>query len=194
MKKTERSLEWAIENRMTIRELTGEQLSAEHLQRLVRAAYGITHKDGRTRMRTAPSAGATYPIELYMVVERVDKFVNGIYRYSTKTEKPVLAKKGGFLSSIGKVSLDQDFIPLSNIVFIMIYNPRKIVNRYGRDSRKYASLECGHIAQNILLTASALGLGSIPVGAFSQKRLGALMGIPKDREVLYMICIGAIDS
>ncbi len=178
---------------MTVREITGGQIPSEYLDKLVWAAYGNTHNDGRTKMRTAPSAGATYPVELYIVVERIVGLDNGIYRYSSKAEKPVLMRKGIFLSPIRKVSLDQDFISHSNIAFIMVYNPQRIIDRYGRDSRKYAILESGHIAQNILLMATAFDLGGVPVGAFYQKRLGSILEIDENREVLYMICVGTID-
>ena len=178
---------------MTNREITGGQLPSGYLDKLLWAAYGHTHNDGRAKMRTAPSAGATYPVELYMVIERVAELDSGIYRYSSRVEKPVLVKSGEYLSEVCKVSLEQDFIPLSNVAFIMVYNPQRIVSRYGRDSRKYAILECGHIAQNILLMTTALGLGGVPVGAFYQKRLGLILEIQDNREVLYMICAGTID-
>ncbi len=193
MKKNEPELAWTLKNRKTIREITGGQMPTGYLNKLVWAAYGHTHNDGRAKMRTAPSAGATYPVELYMVVERVAELDNGIYRYSSRAEKPVLIKAGDYLSRVREVSLEQDFISLSNAAFIMVYNPQRIANRYGRDSRKYAILECGHIAQNILLMTTGLGLGGVPVGAFYQKRLGSILEIQDNREVLYMICVGTID-
>lgn len=187
---SEVSLESAIKNRATFRDLTGGHICKNELDRLVWAAYGNTHNDGRYKLRTAPSAGATFPVEIYLVVERVDGVGNGIYRHDSKSEKLKSVREGEFLNSICRESLDQDFIPLSNIAFILVYNPLKIVPRYGRDSRTYALLECGHIVQNIFLMTVALGLGAVPVGAFSRKRLGSIIGIDDDREVLYMICIG----
>ncbi len=118
--------------------------------------------------------------------------MDGIYRYDPKLEKPVLHKEGNYLCSMREISLEQDFMTLSNIAFIMVYNSRKIAGSYGRDSRKFAILECGHIAQNILLIDTALDLGSVPVGAFYPGRLGKIMDIPKQREALYMICVGII--
>jgi len=189
----EMSLESAIKNRATFRELTGGTIDKNKLDKLVWAAYGNTHNDGRYKMRAAPSAGATYPVEIYLVVERVDGVADGLYRYDTRIEKPGIINEGHFLSSICKVSLDQDFIPLSNTAFVMVYNPGKIVPRYGHDSRKYALLECGHIAQNILLMTAALGLGGVPVGTFYPRKLGSIIGLDDDREVLYLICVGTID-
>lgn len=186
------SLTFALKNRQTIRELTGKSIASATLNLLVWAAYGNTHSDGRCKMRTAPSAGATFPIELYLAIEKVEGFADGIYRYSTRTEKILTVKTGRFLKEISRASLDQDFIPLSNAAFLLVYNPEKIERHYGRDSRKYALLECGHIAQNILLAAAARRLGSVPVGAFYQKRLGSILELDANREVLYMICVGTV--
>jgi SagB-type dehydrogenase family enzyme len=187
------SLISAMENRRTIRELTGKSITSAKLNLLVWAAYGNTCNDGRCKLRTAPSAGATFPIELYLAIERVDGFADGIYRYSTRNEKIMAVKNGRFLKEISRASLDQDFIPLSNAAFLLVYNPQRIMRHYGRDSRKYALLECGHIAQNILLTATAQKLGSVPVGAFYQRQLGSILKLDDNREVLYMICVGTVD-
>lgn len=193
MNKMRDSLEYAIEHRSTIRELTGGNIRKGDFQRLIRAACGNTHSERGIKMRPAPSAGATYPVEIYTVLERIEGVSDGLYRYSFDSERPVLVETGRFLESICRVSLDQDFIPLANLGFILIYNPARIVRRYGRDSRKYALLECGHIAQNILLMAASLGLGAVPVGAFYRKRLEAILKTRHPREALYMIFVGTID-
>ena len=126
-------------------------------------------------------------------MERVDGYEDGIYIYDKNNEELKISKTGIFLPEVEKMAWDQDFVSLSNAVFVMVYNPRKIEREYGSKSRDYALLECGHIAQNILLTAAALNLGSVPVGAFSQKRLGDLLGLKPGRKPLYMICVGAVD-
>ncbi len=186
------SLESALQNRRTVREFTGGHISRDILDDLVWAAYGHTHSDGPKKMRTAPSAGATYPIEIYLVLHNVNNCTDGIYLHDTRNEQLISIKEGGYLNDICRASLEQDFIPLANVTFLLVYNPGRIVRRYGRESRKYALLECGHIAQNILLTAGTRGLGSVPVGAFYQKRLGTILGLQKNREVLYMICVGTL--
>lgn len=186
------SLESALQNRRTVREFTGRHISRDVLDDLVWAAYGHTHSDGPRKMRTAPSAGATYPVEIYLVLHNVNDHTDGIYLHDTRNEQLISIKEGGYLNDICRASLEQDFIPLANVTFLLVYNPGRIVRRYGRESRKYALLECGHIAQNILLTAGTRGLGSVPVGAFYQKRLGTILGLQKNREVLYMICVGTL--
>lgn len=192
-KKNRKSLVEAMAERRTIREITGGRISSGVLEKLVWAACGHTHRDGRMKMRTAPSAGATYPIEIYAVIERVDGFKDGIYLYDYARDRLLLKSEGHFLESICRVSLEQDFIPLSNVVFLMVYDPLRIQPRYGRDSRKYALLECGHIAQNILLMAADLGMGNVPVGAFYQRSLGTILGIDNSREILYMVCVGTVN-
>ncbi len=186
------SLESALQNRRTVREFTGGHISRDILDDLVWAAYGHTHSDGPKKMRTAPSAGATYPIEIYLVLHNVNDYTDGIYLHDTRNEQLISIKEGGYLNDICRASFEQDFIPLANVSFLLVYNPGKIMRRYGRESRKYALLECGHIAQNILLTAATRELGSVPVGAFYQKRLGTILGLQKNREVLYMICVGTL--
>ncbi len=186
------SLETALKTRQTAREFTGGSITRDILDDLVWAAYGHTHGDGSVKMRTAPSAGATYPVEIYLVLNNVNEYTDGIYLYDTRNEKLTTVKEGGYLNDICRASLEQDFIPLANVTFLLVYNPDKIVRHYGRESRKYALLECGHIAQNILLMAAARELGGVPVGAFYQKRLGSILGLQKDREVLYMICVGTL--
>jgi SagB-type dehydrogenase family enzyme len=159
---------------------------------LVWAAYGHTHSDGSLKMRTAPSAGATYPIKIYLVLHNINGTSDGLYLFDARSDQLKVLKEGDYLNDICRVSLNQDFIPLANATFLLVYDPDKIVRHYGSESRKYALLECGHIAQNILLMAAARGLASVPVGAFYERRLGAILGLQKNREVLYMICVGTL--
>lgn len=187
------TLEEAIKNRRTIREITGKNIPVEYLELLTWAAFGITLKDRGDKYRTAPSAGATYPIEIQVFVERVDGYQDGIYIYDTGSECLKIFKPGIFLPEVQKMSWDQEFVSLSNAVFVTVYDPRKIERDYGDKSRDYALLECGHIAQNILLTATALKLGSVPVGAFSQRRLSGLLDLKQGKTPLYMVCVGTID-
>jgi len=187
------SLETALKNRVTIREITGKDISIEKLNSLIWAAYANTHRDGQIKMRTAPSAGATYPVEIYLAVERVEGLSNGIYRYDTKVEQLRLTAAGSYLGQICSISLDQDFIPLSNAAFIRVYNPARIENKYDRDSKKYALLECGHIAQNILLAATAMNLGAVPVGAFYENKMADILKLRGRKKPVYMICVGTID-
>jgi SagB-type dehydrogenase family enzyme len=187
------TLQAAIKNRRTIRDFTGETIEAAELETLAWSACGCTLIGDGDKYRTAPSAGATFPVEIYAIIERVNGYDNGFYKYDTEMEKLKLIKGGIYLPEIRKISWDQEFVSLSNAVFIMVYNPLKIEKEYGKKSRDYALLECGHIAQNILLTATSLGLGAVPVGAFSQKALADILGLKAHLKPLYMVCVGTIN-
>jgi hypothetical protein len=137
LEKTEKyTLEGAIKNRRTIREISGKRIPSHRLEKLLWAAYGKTLVYQGDKYRTAPSAGATYPIELYVFVERIDGFDDGIYIYNPDSEKVEICKPGIYLPEVQKMSWDQEFISLSNAVFVMVYNPRKIESEYGNKNRE----------------------------------------------------------
>ncbi len=181
-----------LRRRKTIRGQKRGTLPQSYLKELVWAAYGHTHDYRDLKMRTAPSAGATYPIELYFVCEDIEGVPDGLYLFDTGIEDVSLAAAGQFLDKIRAASYDQKFIVQCNLAVIMVYNPGKIVSDYGRDSAKYSAMECGHIAQNLLLMATSLELGAAPVGAFDQEKLDKLIGIDEFKQSLYMIMIGML--
>lgn len=175
---------------MTARDFSGGTMPRWMLDDLVRVACGNTHDDAGYKLRAAPSAGATYPIEQYAVLNEIEGFESGIYRHDNDIEALKIINPGDYRKEIWRHSLEQDFILASNAIFLMVYNPARIIGRYREKSRDYALMECGHIAQNLLLTASALKLGNVPVGAFDEKKLEDILRIRGEREVLYMVCLG----
>ena len=181
-----------LRRRKTTRKQKKGTLAGNYLREFIWAAYGHTHDDGGIKMRTAPSPGATYPIELHFACEDIEGTANGIYRYDIDKEDIMPTAEGRYFDRIMALSLDQKFISQCNLVVIMVYNPQKIISDYGKDSFKYAAMECGHIAQNLLLMATSLGLGAVPVGAFDRKKLGKLIGIDDSKEALYMVTIGML--
>jgi SagB-type dehydrogenase family enzyme len=179
-----------LKQRKTIRKFKKGNFPENNLKELIWAAFGHTHTYKDMKMRTAPSAGATFPIELYFAVEDTEGMPDGIYGYDTNIEDIKLIAAGRFFSKIREGSFDQSFITESHLAAIMVYNPQKIVSEYKESSLKYAAMECGHIAQNLLLMATSLGLGAVPVGAFDKRKIGEIIGIASPKEVLYMIIIG----
>lgn len=175
---------------MTVREFSGETMPRWILDDLIRAACGNTHDDAGYKLRASPSAGATYPVEHYLFLHAVEKSENGIYKYDSDSEALKILRPGDFRRELWRESLEQDFIMSSNVIFMMVYNPARIIGRYREKSRDYALMECGHIAQNLLLMAAALKLGNVPVGAFHEKELGDILRLRGDREVLYLVCLG----
>jgi SagB-type dehydrogenase family enzyme len=180
-----------LSRRKTTRKLIRKPLAAEQFKELVWAAFGHTHIYRDIKMRTAPSAGATYPIEIYFILEDIDNMADGLYGYSTSKEEPTLLSQGKYLDSIRSASLDQQFISAANLAVLMVYNPDRILPEYGENSFKYALLECGHIAQNLQLMATELELGSVPVGAFDERAINKIIGAGSYKETLYMVIIGA---
>jgi SagB-type dehydrogenase family enzyme len=188
---SENSFHSLLSRRKTTRKLVRKPLEVDQFKELVWAAFGNTHVYRDIKMRTAPSAGATYPIEIYFVLEDVKNMADGLYSYSTSKEEPTLVNQGKYLDSIRSASLDQKFISEANLAVLMVYNPDRILPEYGENSFKYALLECGHIAQNLQIMATELELGSVPVGAFDERTINKIIGAGSYKETLYMVIIGA---
>ncbi len=183
------SLEETLSKRKSVRTYTKDPLSKKEISQLLWAAQGITHEGEK---RTAPSAGATYPLEIYVVVNRVEGLKPGIYHYLPSDHTLELKKSGKFGKELAHAALDQEMIEkaAADIVITALY--QRTTSRYGDRGRRYVHMEVGHVGQNIYLQAEALGLGTVAVGAFYDERVKRLMGI--DEEVLYIMPIGKKNS
>jgi len=176
------SLEETIANRRSKREYLKRNLTLEQISQLLWAAQGVTEK--RRGYRAAPSAGATYPLETYAVT------AEGLYRYVPQFHKLELIKEGNLRDSLTRAAWGQSFIsevPLS-IVLTAVYS--RTTNTYGQRGIQYVHIEVGHVAENIHLQAVALGLGSVPVGAFSDEAVKKVLGLDRDEQPLYIIPVG----
>ncbi len=172
------SLEKALATRRSIRQFTGEKFTTEQIGQLAWAGQGITEK---TRgLRTAPSARASYPIKLYLATH------SGLYVYlPEKHALQVLAEtdvrqKLGRQSSVAQAGCD----------IVIASRVRNTTARYGDRADKWALLEAGHIAQNILLEATSMGLGGVPIGGFDTNEVGKLCNLPADMEPVYLVATG----
>ena len=186
------SLKSIIKNRRTTRQFIKKAIPQEQMKDLVWAAYGHTHTYKDMKMRTAPSPGAKYAVDIFVSLERVDGIQDGIYVYDTAIEDLRLVKAGEFHDLLCVAALDQKFFAVSNVNIYMVYNPSRIVPDYGSNAAKYSAMECGHIGQNVLLMATSLGLGAVPVGAFDSNAINDMLGLAEGRETVYIISIGAI--
>jgi SagB-type dehydrogenase family enzyme len=176
------SLEEAIRLRRSVREFSPQALSSHEISQLLWAAQGITDPRG---FRSAPSAGALYPLELYVVI------AEGVFHYDPHANTLSLITEGDLRRDLYLVALNQDAIlqaPLT-LVITAVYARTEI--RYGLTrTPRYVHMEIGHASQNILLQAVALGLGAVPIGAFEDSAVRAALGLPPDHEPLYLIPIG----
>lgn len=182
LKDSEMSLEAALQRRRTVREFSEEPLAKEVVSQLLWSAQGLTHDGHR---RTAPSAGATYPLELYLVSG------DGIYHHDPSDHTLLLTIEGDRRRGLYDASLEQEFIleAPATLVFTAVF--ARTEQRYGSTrSPRYIHMEVGHAAQNVLLQAAALDLGAVPVGAFEDERVSHILDLPVDRVPLYMISIG----
>ena len=174
-------LETALRRRRSVREFQPRPLSLESLAQLFWAAQGIT--DARD-LRTAPSAGARYPLEVYAATER------GLLHYRPSGHcvrtvipsdvRPLLQRAAGAQESVGE----------AGAVFIIAAVIQRAAARYGPRAERYVHLEAGHAAQNVLLEATALDLGAVPVGAFDDDRVASVLELPRDQRPLYLIPVG----
>lgn len=181
------SVERALSLRRTVRHFLKAPVALTDLSQILWAAQGITHSEG---YRTAPSAGALYPIELYVVAGLVNGLKAGTYRYLPV--KHQLTSLGGedLRARLARVALNQSWLADSAFVLVFAAVEDRTTHKYGQRGVRYIHIEVGHAAQNVLLQAVALSLGAAEVGAFDDEDVHALLGLPRDQQVLYLIPIG----
>lgn len=178
------SLEEAILKRRSQRSFTQKDLSLDQIGQLLWAAQGITEKKWGYSFRTAPSAGALYPMEIYLVSK------DGLFHYLPEGHKLEVLGEKDLRKALCASALGQDAIaqaPL-NIVICAVY--ARVTAKYGERGIRYTHIEAGHVAQNIHLQAVNLGLGSVPIGAFSDEGVQKTLDLPKDHAPLYIIPVG----
>lgn len=183
-------IEQAIEQRRSERSFSNEQLTLAEVSQLLWAGQGITNST--YGFRSAPSAGALYPIELYLVPNRVKGAGCGIYHYVPKDHKLVLVKEGNFSAEMEKASYGQTYVGEAAAVIIFTSIPARTSIKYGEDgAERFINIEAGHISQNVLLQAVALDLGAAPIGGFSQDFVDSILGIDGYKEKsVYMTIVG----
>lgn len=181
------SLEKSLALRRSIRTFSQNRLSLGNISQLLWAAQGITHLSG---YRTAPSAGALYPLELYLVVGMVDKVYPGIYHYQPHQHQLTLVKEGEFRDQLTNAALGQRPILRAPAVIVITAIYERTTGKYGQRGIRYVHLDAGHAAQNICLQATALGLGTVPIGAFHDDQVVITLHLKKDQVPLYILPIG----
>jgi SagB-type dehydrogenase family enzyme len=179
------SLEETLWRRRSVREYSEEPLTLEEVGQILWSAQGVTHPEG---YRTAPSAGALYPLEVYVHANRVKDLEKGIYRYDPFSHSLQTVKKGDFSRDIFETALWQWQILEAGMILIFFAVPERTTGKYGRRGIRYILNEVGHAGQNVYLQATALGLGSVVIGAFEDERLKRIVGV--DQEPLYIMTVG----
>jgi len=171
----------ALSRRRSVRMFADRALSENEILQLCWAAQGITDRMGH---RTAPSAGARYPLEILVATPQ------GSSTYDPPHHRLVHRGEGDLRPAIQWAALSQQPAGQSPAVFVLTAAPARTIAEYGARGERYVHLEAGHAAQNLLLEATAMGLGAVPIGAFDDARLREVLDLPADREVLYLIPVG----
>ncbi len=175
------SLEEALKRRESVRSFTSQPLTEKELSQLLWAAQGVTRQWGA---RTAPSAGALYPLETYVVVKE------GVFQYSPQHHRLIRILKDDLRAGLAEAALGQTCIREAPSVFVITAVYERTAGKYGTRAERYVKMEAGHEAQNILLQAAALSLGSVPVGAFRDDQVKKILNLPASHEPLYLIPVG----
>jgi len=178
------TLEESLYHRRSEYSFATAYLSSEQISQLLWAAQGIT--DPNWGFRTAPSAGSAYPLELYLVKPE------GVYHYTPNSHTLELHIKGDKRPSLVRASLGQGFIGDASVCIIITAVYDRTREKYGLRTDRYVQMEAGHAAQNILLQATAMGLGATPVGSFWDDVIMSTLELPYGYDPLYIIPVGYI--
>jgi len=184
---SERSLESVLQGRRSVREYSGKPLTHDEVAQLLWAAQGVTGPEG---LRTAPSAGALYPLEVDVVVGDVDGLPSAIYRYRPDRHELVVGREGDRRRELRAAALGQDCVEAAAAVIALAAVYGRTSGKYGERGIRYVHMEVGHAAQNVCLQAAALGLGAVVVGAFEDGSVKRVLGLAGGEEPLALIPVG----
>lgn len=176
------SVEAAIQARRSIRRFTEEALTIEQIGQLAWAAQGITERS--RGLRATPSAGATYPLDIYMVT------AEGVYSYRPAEHALAQHLSGDLREPLARAALGQACVRSAPLIIVVTAVYERTAGRYGDRAERYVHMEVGHLGQNVHLQAVAMGLGSVPVGAFDPAATTDCLQLPQERVPLYLIPVG----
>lgn len=182
------SLEEAISRRKSERSYRGDPLNLTQVGQLLWSAQGITRES--RGYRAVPSAGATFPLEIYLVAGRVNRLQPGLYKYLPRTHSLIKVKDGDLREELAEAALSQHMIKNAPVSFIIAADYERTARRYGERTHRYVHIEVGHAGQNLNLQAISLGFGAVMVGAFSDESVKNLLGLPEKEDPLYIIPVG----
>lgn len=180
-------LEECLAGRRSVRNFSGQPLSLAEAAQLLWAAQGTTSPEG---FRTAPSAGALYPLTIHLVAGRVEDLPAGVYRYHPQSHSLTSTVHADLRAELTGAALGQQAIKSAAASLIMTAVYEKTTWKYGRRGVRYVYMDAGHAAQNICLQAHALGLGTVPIGAFDDREVGRILQLPDDEFPLYILPAG----
>jgi len=183
------SVEYALLNRRSVRHYRDEPLSLSDISQLLWAAQGITAASG---LRTAPSAGALFPLEVYIVAGNITHLPPGIYKFNNRDRTIFQNVKEDKRSALCQAALNQKSIARAPAVLLICAVYERVTRTYGRRGVPYTLMEIGHAAQNVCLQAVAMGMGTVVIGAFRDEEIKMIANLAKDEQPVYIIPVGKI--
>ncbi len=183
------SLERMLQARRSIRDYRPGSLTLQQASQILWSAQGITYGDGG---RTAPSAGATYPLEVDLVVGDVESLPPGVYRFRPVKHDLVPRLDEDVRAALAEASLRQEWVQECAAVVALSAVFQRTTKRYDKRGIRYVHMEIGHVAQNVYLQATALGLGTVFVGAFEDRAVARALDLPKEEEPLCLLPLGRV--
>jgi SagB-type dehydrogenase family enzyme len=185
------SLDQTIRARKSVRNFSEKNLSLDQLAYLLWTSTGIQRKENGYQFRNAPSAGALYPIETYLFAKKVDGLSVGLYHYNIKSHALDELKTGDFSTNFTKSCLGQSMLSRAAVVIVWSAVFPRSKWKYKQRGYRYIYLDCGHIAQNLALTATSIGLGSCQIGAFYDDEINVLLDLDGTQEsTIYLSAVG----
>jgi len=181
------AVEQVIQSRRSVRAYRDEALSIGEVAGLLWAAQGTSSPEG---LRTAPSAGSSYPLEVYLVAGSISGLEAGIYHYEPEAHNLSLVKPGDFRWELCRLAMGQSWVEEAPASLVITAQYERTTAIYGERGIRYVHMEAGHAAQNVCLQAEAAGFGSVVIGAFRDIQLAELLGLIKGESPLYIITTG----
>ncbi|HSW62157.1 MAG TPA: SagB/ThcOx family dehydrogenase [Dissulfurispiraceae bacterium] len=184
------SIEEALQGRRSIRQYANKPLTLQDVSQLLWSVQGITNERG---FRTAPSAGATFPLEIYLMANNVTGLSEGIYHYMPANNRLRLVHSKDVARDLTRASLGQSMVHEAGAVIIFGAVFERTTQRYGERGNRYVYNEIGHASQNAHLQAVALNLGTVVIGAFRDQEVEQILNLEPNVRVLYLMPVGKLN-
>jgi SagB-type dehydrogenase family enzyme len=182
------SLEEAISKRRSVRDYKNDAITLEQLSQLLWSGQGVTAMDF---FRAAPSAGASYPLELFVIAGNVKGLDAGVYHYNVKEHSLSLHITGDIRENLGTTAaFNQKCLSQAPVAISICAVYERTMKTYGKRGERYVHIDTGHAAENIALQAVALGLATVMVGAFEDKKVSEILSLSDELKPMYIIPVG----
>jgi len=183
------SVELALLKRRSVRDFRDAPLALDDLGQLLWAAQGLTDRAG---LRTARSAGALYPLELYTVAGNVQGLPAGLYHYVPRRHALLRIADGDKRQARGRAAYDQTSIAEAPAILVVCAVYERVTGKYGERGLRYVHMEAGHASQNVYLQAVSLRLDTVVLGAFDDVRVAETLALGPQEQPLYLMPIGRV--